>query len=83
LRNDGSTKRPTVIQDVPIEGTIEQLERDVASFERRFKRSSDQALADVKAGKLRETAEIARWLIAHRVLKDLREALALHTTGQR
>jgi hypothetical protein len=76
------TRRTRItIEHVPVEDTIEQLEREVASFERRFKRSSDEALAAVRAGTMRETPEIARWLIAHRVLLDLREAVAGHTTG--
>jgi hypothetical protein len=75
-------RRRTTIQHVPVEETIEKLEREISSFERRYKRSSDEALAAVKAGKMRETPEIARWLINHRALKHLRQALAGRTTGQ-
>jgi hypothetical protein len=58
--------------------TIERLEVFVSRFERRYECPSEVALAAVRAGQMKETAEVARWLSAYRDLLRLRE---VHASG--
>jgi hypothetical protein len=70
------------IRHEPIDVALKNLEDEVRAYEIRFKQTSEEALLAVKAGRLRETADIARWLIDHQVLEYLRgQAQAGPTTG--
>ena len=58
----------------PVEVTIRRLETYCQRLERRYECSSEFALQAARNGYLKETAEVARWLISYRTLLQLREA---------
>jgi hypothetical protein len=66
--------KPRIVQE-PVEDTIRRLETFVARMERRYECSSDCMSDAIAQGKARETAEVARWLIASRTLQRLRAAV--------
>ena len=57
----------------PVEQTIQRLETYVRRMEHRYEVTSEDVLQDVREGRMKETAEIARWLIGYRMLVSLRE----------
>ena len=63
--------KPRIVQE-PIEETIDRLDAFVARMERRYECNSDCMREAVAHGKSKETAEVARWLIASRTLQRLR-----------
>lgn len=68
----------------PAAEAVCRLETFVARMERRYECSSELMLEAVREGRARETAEVARWLMAYRNLGNLREALARDSeTGSR
>lgn len=56
----------------PIETTISRLETFVARMERRYEIESEAAADAVERGDMRETAEVAKWLISYRTLQRLK-----------
>ena len=67
-----------------IQETIQRLERYVQRFERRYEIKSEDMIAQVKAGRYRETAEIGQWLTTYRRLRDFQARLSGGpTTGTR
>ncbi|GEM_PF-6800571 len=62
-----------VIRQESREQTVHRLRIFVNRFERRYERSSESMLKAVKDGEMKETAEIAKWLMRYRILKDLEE----------
>lgn len=48
-----------------------QLITELREYEHRYELRSDQIERELKAGRLRETAEIARWLIAYEAYRAL------------
>jgi hypothetical protein len=69
-----TVRTPAPAVQVPIEVGIRRLERRVRLMERRYEMPSEEALAAVRAGTMRETLEVCNWLIFYRVLQDLRAA---------
>lgn len=59
------------------EEAIARLETFMHRMERRYECTSTSALEAVRAGTLRETAEVAKWLTAYRTLLRLKEAVGL------
>lgn len=57
----------------PVDRTIRRLETFVSRMERRYECASDVMDAEIKAGRIRETAEVCRWLGEFRVLGELRQ----------
>lgn len=60
----------------PLETTLRRMETLVARMEHRYECSSDRLLAEIKTGRIRETAEIAMWLTEYSNLKKLRGEIA-------
>lgn len=48
-------------------GRIEALEAEIREYERRYEMSSESMMQQLAEGKLKETAEIASWLIRLRI----------------
>jgi len=48
-----------------------RLLAEVRTFEARYELSSDQLESVLERGEIRETAEVAEWLIAYRTLRGL------------
>ena len=65
-----ATRIPVI--KVPIAEGIHRLETFVRRMERRYECKSECALEDVRGGRMRETAEVARCLISYRALQRLR-----------
>jgi hypothetical protein len=63
------------VRQVSVEDEIKRLERYVQRMERRYECPSDVAMQAVKWGRMKETADVALWLINYQDLLDLREAL--------
>jgi len=61
------------VRSEPMEQTIHRLETFVSRMERRYECASDVMYAEIKAGRIRETAEVSRWLGEYRVLGELRQ----------
>lgn len=55
-----------------VDETINRLETYIRRFERRYECSSETMARAVARGKMRETAEIARWLNAFDALNNLK-----------
>jgi len=74
--------RPSTVRTVrePVETTIRRLKVFVARMEHRYECPSDEMLRAVKAGDMRETAEVERWLMNYRSLLELQERCG-DTTG--
>jgi hypothetical protein len=64
------------IRKESIPDAIVRAEGLVARYETRFGLSSKAALAAVRRGEMKETAEVGRWLSAFQDLQRLREASA-------
>jgi hypothetical protein len=62
----------------PVDETIRRLETFVSRMERRYECASDVMENDVRSGRIRETAEVSKWLAEFHVLLELR---ALAATG--
>ncbi|MEK7704754.1 MAG: hypothetical protein AAB426_07310 [Myxococcota bacterium] len=60
----------------PPNGELADIDREIREYERLYEVPSDQMVAELNAGKRRETAEIASWLIA----LSLRDRLAPNQT---
>jgi len=60
-----------------VEDTIHRLETYCRRMERRYEVSSAFAAEAARNGYLKETAEVARWLISYRTLLRLRAAAGL------
>ena len=73
------TTEPRTVR-VPLSQAIRRLEVFVCRMERRYECPSSDADETVRSGKLRETAEVAKWLISYRTLQRLR-AYAGEETG--
>lgn len=56
----------------PISGVISRLEVFVSRMERRYECESEVMAADVKAERMRETAEVSKWLGEYAALTRLR-----------
>ena len=56
----------------PISAVIARLEVFVSRMERRYECDSEIMAADVEAGRVRETAEVAKWLGEYQALIRLR-----------
>ena len=50
---------------------INRLKADIQRFERRYECRSDKMVAKVKANDMKETAEVAKWMITYERLKAL------------
>lgn len=61
-----------VIQE-PLADTVRRLETFVGRMERRYECLSSFAVEAVACGQMKETAEVARWLISYRTLQRLRD----------
>lgn len=62
---------------------IDRIEASIRRFERRYETSTPNMLREVKAGRMKETAEIATWMMNANVLKQLKRRGNGHTTGTR
>ena len=78
-----TTKWRIRIRKVSVADEIKRLERLVARYEWRYECSSEAALSAVQAGIMRETAEVAEWLITYWDLKTLQELQAGDEAGSR
>lgn len=61
----------------PANGKIEEIEDQIAEFERVYEMPSDEMIQEVYRGTLRETDEIASWLM----LVNLRKRMRAHQPG--
>lgn len=52
-----------------------RLSQRVKAFEERYELRSVDLESALRAGSIRETAEIAEWVVAHRALKSLADEL--------
>jgi len=50
-------------RNAPVNGQLERLEAEIREFEQRYELSSSELAEALRTGKLRETAEVGRWLI--------------------
>jgi len=48
---------------IPANGQLERLEAEIREFEQRYELPSSDLAEALRTGKLRETAEVGRWLI--------------------
>lgn len=75
--------RPRIVRE-PVEATIRRLETYVGRMEHRYECKSAKLAAAVKTGRVRETAEVSRWLANYETLEMLRKSCDDgHTTGSR
>jgi RNA polymerase-interacting CarD/CdnL/TRCF family regulator len=51
---------------------LQQVRRRLARYERRYELASDQLAAALASGRLRDTAEVCRWLIDYETYQALR-----------
>ncbi len=49
----------------------ERLASDLRAYELRYELRSDRVEQELKAGRLRETAEVSRWIIAYEMYRSL------------
>ena len=63
------------VRSEPVEQTIRRLETFVSRMERRYECASDVMAAELKSGRIRETAEVSRWLGEYGVLGELRQSI--------
>ncbi len=71
----------TTVRRESVHEAIRRLEVFISRCERRYECSSDDMVASVRSGHLKETAEISKWLTAHRVLKGLKARHGRTTNG--
>jgi hypothetical protein len=64
------------VRHVAVEDEIKRLERYVQRMERRYECPSDVAMQAVKWGRMKETADVCRWLIDYQALVRLRKVFA-------
>jgi hypothetical protein len=74
---DVKVRRQTVAQ------AMNRLETSIKRFERRYEVSSAKMRREVKAGRMKETAEVATWMMNCNVLDHLKRRSNGHTTGTR
>ena len=63
--------RSRVIRYVSREDGIQELQRMMAEYERRYELSSEEMLAALRRGDRIDTAEIARWMVYYQALRHL------------
>jgi hypothetical protein len=64
--------RETLVLEKNLHRLIRDYERRVLGFEARYEIESADLAVELAAGRLRETAEVAEWVIAWRTLEALR-----------
>lgn len=62
----------TLVLEENLHRLIRDYERRVLGFEARYKIESADLAVELAAGRLRETADVAEWVIAWRTLEALR-----------
>jgi hypothetical protein len=71
-----AAERETLVLEENLHRLIRDYERRVLEFEGRYEIESKDLAAELAAGRLRETAEVAEWVIAWRTLEALRSEVA-------
>jgi hypothetical protein len=71
-----AAERETLVLEENLHRLIRDYERRVLEFEGRYEIESEDLAAELAAGRLRETAEVAEWVIAWRTLEALRSEVA-------
>lgn len=61
------------IRRVTKQVAIKRLRVNIARFERRYECHSHDMIQAVTEGRVRETAEVSKWLTNYRVLKNLEQ----------
>ena len=62
----------TKVRRESVDETVDRLQTYIRRFERRYECRSGAMVQAVKRGRVRETAEISRWLSKYEVLTNLK-----------
>jgi len=65
--------RKIPVRKISPEELREELDAKIRKFERRYERSSEQALHLLTRGEIKETAEILEWMQAYHVRRCLKD----------
>lgn len=60
------------VEEEALSRLLARLEREIREYELRYELRSSRLVAALRSGALRETAEVANWLIAYHTLRALR-----------
>ena len=79
---NGLSSRPTVVNELlhavraAPNGEVQDVERAIAAYEKKFGMSSGAAIKAIERGELRPTQEVEGWMMAIRVRDHLVDAKA-------